>query len=71
MIGIGEGLLALSISAPVITAMIKFGKRKNGDYKQPCSYLTEFQKETREMNMEFREEVLQRLTRIESALKER
>ena len=66
MIGIGDGLLALSVSAPIVVAILKYAKR-NG--KQPCTYLMDFMKEVHDDNRAFREEVLQRLTRIEGAIK--
>ena len=69
MIGIGDGLLALSISAPVVVAMLKYVKR-NEKYIQPCSFLLDFQKDSRDADRIFREEVLQRLTRIEQAIKD-
>jgi len=68
MIGIGDGLLALSISAPIVVAILKYAKR-NGNSKQPCTYLLDFIKEVHDDNRTFREEVLQRLTRIEGAIK--
>ncbi len=69
MVGIGDGLLALSVSAPVVVAILKYAK-KNGNSKQPCNYLLDFIKEVHDDNRAFREEVLQRLTRIEQAIKD-